>query len=137
MRSRKSKTSSSPRWPITSSTDHACGEGRVRTMPAGVASNSAVITRAPASSLSAASSAPIGLAGVMSAAASRQEALPIRELARQVLLEDEVEAPLRERLLLGAHAHLEHLLDRGDPRLVRHEEGVVLERVLGALDVDL
>jgi hypothetical protein len=47
-----------------------------------------------------------------------------------------VQVPLRERLLLGAHAHLELLADGPLPLRVRLEEGVVLERVLGALDVD-
>jgi hypothetical protein len=65
----------------------------------------------------------------------RQEALLVRQLARQVFLDHEVESPFRQGLLLGALAHFEHLIDGLDPRLVRLEEGVVFERILCSLDV--
>src|SRR5262245_61742370 len=66
-----------------------------------------------------------------------QEPLPIVQLPRQILLDHIVQSPLGESLLLGPHAHLQHLLERLHPRLVRDEERIVLERVLRALDVDL
>ena len=68
--------------------------------------------------------------------ALRQEALLVLELAGQVFLKHEVQAPLGQGLLLGAHAHLQHLVECLFPGGVRLEEGVVLERVFGALDVD-
>ena len=68
---------------------------------------------------------------------SGQEVLPVGELPGEVLVDHEVEAPLGEGLLLGANPHLQQLLERLLPRLVRLEEGVVLQRVLRALHVHL
>ena len=67
---------------------------------------------------------------------SGKKTLLVRELLGQVALDHGVETPFRERLLLGAHAHVKQLIARLDPRFMGLEERVVLERVLGALDVD-
>ena len=70
-------------------------------------------------------------------AGSGQEGADLRQLPRQVLVDHVIESVLGQGLLLGAHPHLDHLLEGLLPGLVVQDEGVVLERVLGALDVDL
>ena len=66
-----------------------------------------------------------------------QERVPVGELCGQIFFDDIVEPPHGERLLFGAHAHLEQLLDRFLPRHLGLEEWIVFKRVFGALDVDL
>src|SRR5262249_15562851 len=69
--------------------------------------------------------------------ASRQKYPLVSELFPQVPVDDVVEAMLGERLLLGAHPHLQELLHRGHPLPVMLEERVVLDRIVRPLDVDL
>ena len=60
---------------------------------------------------------------------SRQETAFVREFSRQIFVDDVIEAPLGQRLLLGANAHFQQLVDGGDPCGMRLDEGVAPARV--------
>jgi len=66
---------------------------------------------------------------------SRQETAFVREFSRQIFIDDVIEAPFGQRLLFGANAHFQQLVDGGDPRGMRLDEGVVPQRVLRAFDI--
>lgn len=66
---------------------------------------------------------------------SRQETAFVREFSRQIFVDDVIEAPLGQRLLLGANAHFQQLVDGGDPCGMRLDEGVAPQRVPRAFDI--
>jgi hypothetical protein len=54
----------------------------------------------------------------------------------QVLVDTVIEPPFRQRLLLGAHCHLQHLPDGSAPLRMCDDEWTVLQGVFRALDID-
>src|SRR5688572_26677778 len=116
------RTNPSVRWVTSQSWNEVCAEARN-------SATAVVVVRSMAPCSPAAgrdATAPtVGRQWGHSRAPSRQELARFLELRGQVLVEHEVEAVLRERLLLGALARLQHHLDRLLPLLVRLEERVV------------
>jgi hypothetical protein len=59
----------------------------------------------------------------------------VGELARQIVIDDVVQAPFGKRLLLRADSHSQQLLDGDDPLGVGHYKRVVVQCVLRPLNV--
>ena len=68
---------------------------------------------------------------------SGKEGLFVGHLARQVLVDYEVETVFGKGLLLDANSHSNLLLQGLLPGLVMLDEWIVLQRVLGSFDIDV
>ena len=68
---------------------------------------------------------------------SRKEFTRIFQLLGQIFFNDVVQAPHRQSLLFRTDTHRQQLLNRRFPLLLALEEGVILEGVLGTLDIDI